>query len=592
MGVGSHVIAALLLALFAAICVGSMPSASPTLDEPLHFTRGAAWWWTGDTRLSWAHPPLANVLAALPSRSHPIVDLRAIEPEWDHADNGALASAIMKADYGEFRRDLFRGRLVMIALAVLFGVYLHVFCARRWGARTAFVALLLYAIHPTVIAHARLVTTDMPVAALSFVTLGELVRYLESRGKLWPLATMALALAAALCTKYSAAFLIPVLGVAGFAFALRGRGRFAAQGFARRMGTFAAHAVFTTLVCVTAVNAAYRFERTGMTVAQILAERPPESELTPEYGDTLLRAVTPLDRLPQGLRVPLPYTYVFGVSTMSTFNESGRSSYFFGFLTSGTPAYFPVLLVLKQPLVMVLLLALGVAAFFRHRASASRVTRLLAYAAAFFVLLAIRSRLNIGVRHVLPAIVILVVLAARAWQRLRRARATNPEPFLAARGLAVLSLGGTLAAYPHYIGYFNLLAGPEALANQISTVGEDWSQDVGDAARIVRAKHLEPLYYNRYGRPGYFELRYFGVEPHEAKCDRRPRTPGWVMLHVSAARRLPSCFHWLGLPGRAPDISVREHIWLFRYGGRRGRPAAPDPEPEDDGAANDVAPPR
>ena len=55
------------LLLFAFAGVLSIARTGPTVDEPNHLTRGVALWQTGDPRLSFAHPPLANALTAIPA---------------------------------------------------------------------------------------------------------------------------------------------------------------------------------------------------------------------------------------------------------------------------------------------------------------------------------------------------------------------------------------------------------------------------------------------------------------------------------------------------------------------------------------------
>ena len=56
----------MILAAQALLLAEAALSDSPVVDEPMHVTRGLVFWATGDTRLSVAHPPLANVLQAIP----------------------------------------------------------------------------------------------------------------------------------------------------------------------------------------------------------------------------------------------------------------------------------------------------------------------------------------------------------------------------------------------------------------------------------------------------------------------------------------------------------------------------------------------
>jgi 4-amino-4-deoxy-L-arabinose transferase-like glycosyltransferase len=564
-----HALAAVVLALYAVVLASSARAESPTVDEPLHLTRGLAWLWTGDTRLSYAHPPLGNVIAALPSATVRDFDFRKEARLFREAEPGELASAFIAADYPAFRARLDDGRLAMIALAALFGAYLYAFVLRLSGPRTALFALFLFAVHPTIAAHARLVTTDAPAAFFAFVALGEFIRYLErpragsrlvdgARAAV-PLVTTAIATGAAVSTKYSALYLVPFLLVVGAWSALLGRGRFAGFGAARRLATFAAHAAFVSALVV---GATYRFQREDMTVAEILAAPEPENPVTRPFHGELLERTTPLPRLPQDLRVPLPYSYVFGVATVGAFAASGRSSYFMGQRTSSVPFYFPVLLVLKQPLVLVLLLAMG--ARERRLGLTSRASRVLVGAAAMFLFFAMVSRLNLGVRHVLPMMPILVVLAARQARRVAVSRAFAPRRFALVVALSVAAVAGFAAAYPHLLGYFNVLAIDARIAHKISVVGEDWGQDAGEAARYAKAHGMTPLYYGAYGRASAAEVEREGLTITAPNCTSPPRRAAWIMLHAANVVRSP-CYRWLGLPEREPDARVNEHVYFYRY---------------------------
>jgi hypothetical protein len=105
----------------------------------------------------------------------------------------------------------------------------------------------------------------------------------------------------------------------------------------------------------------------------------------------------------------------------------GRStSYLLGQLTQdGFPAFFLIALAVKTPLPVIALAVLGFLALVRGRGDADARFRALApvLAAAVFVAAVIRSRHNIGVRHVLPVMPLIAMLAAQgavtAWRAVR-----------------------------------------------------------------------------------------------------------------------------------------------------------------------------
>ena len=61
----SHYLAIVLITLFVVISASSVWQKSTTWDEPFHLTAGVTQLQTGDPRLSFDHPPLAQIIAAI-----------------------------------------------------------------------------------------------------------------------------------------------------------------------------------------------------------------------------------------------------------------------------------------------------------------------------------------------------------------------------------------------------------------------------------------------------------------------------------------------------------------------------------------------
>ena len=68
-----HYLAVVLLMLSFGLALASAVQKSPTMDEQNHIARGAAYLGAGDPRLSIEHPPLVNILSALPA--HALLDI-------------------------------------------------------------------------------------------------------------------------------------------------------------------------------------------------------------------------------------------------------------------------------------------------------------------------------------------------------------------------------------------------------------------------------------------------------------------------------------------------------------------------------------
>ncbi len=557
----AHAIAAGLLALMVALMAIAIVRDSPTCDEPFHMTRGLALWWEGDSRLSYAHPPLANALQAAPgaARGAP-ADISSFSA-WKQTKVPELARQYGTKVYPRAREDMQLGRAVTAALALLLGVYLYVRSLRHGTVRALFV-LGLYALHPIVLAHGHLTTTDLPLTVAFVIAVCEWERFVVT-GRTARLFTAALALGAAMITKFSALILVFVFVLVALYAALRRTGRFSGLTWPRVAAGLARDIAIVFAIVVFVINAAYGFQRTGLTVDRILAEREPLHWVSTRHEGRLLDKSL-LGKLPGGLPVPLPYTYVFGAFSTAAHTRLDHGNYFFGGLHGPSPAYFPVLLVIKSPVGFLLLLGVGASVLRVRRRWPRLQTVALVAAPALYLVLAMKSHVNLGVRHVMPVLPFLVMVAARggAWLGLRSRQAAGVPLRRVAAGAAGLVVAEAIMATPHQLSHFNLLVGPRA-GHWVSMVGEDWGQDIASVGAMLREQGASPVYYERYGDWASAELSHAGVRHQTFRCNKKLPRPAWVVVHAALdVRRRKPC---AALKGGATRVAViNHHIHVYR----------------------------
>lgn len=572
-----HLAACLLLGVMALALLTSIRSESPTTDEPLHLTRGLAFYWAPSRSLSYAHPPLGDALAALPvALTEPKIEVGKLDG-YRERDVDRVARALLTPDYEKRRTWFFQARTSMALLTLALGVYVYSFCRRLWGVPTALAALTFFALHPTLVAHGRLVTTDIPVTAAMFVALAELLAFLIG-GSRWRVLSAGCMTGIALATKYTALTLGPVfvlwLGLAAYL----GIGRFAGRPRGRALGEAVWVLGAIGVLSLAIVNGAYRFEHTGMRMAQILSVPEPQNSITVRYHDRLLEDDRLLRHLPDWLPIPLPYTYVFGLASIGAHVGAGHETVFFGQrLMNGSPFYFPVLLAIKTPLLMLAALGLGLYLIARERARPSLVSLALASFALLLLLIASRTTLNIGVRHVLPMFPVLAVLAGRSAVRLWQSPLWTAMPALAWPALIGLHASGMLWAFPDYLSDFNALVGGKAGGERISIVGEEWGQDMIRLGKVARDHHIDHLYFFPDTFTAKLELARFGVKINPPDC--KNELPSHAFIAVSArdrARNKYDCFGWTR--ARRPLLDVDAHVWIYKTG-REGKPKSKPARP-------------
>ncbi|HEX3851877.1 MAG TPA: hypothetical protein VHW01_12980 [Polyangiaceae bacterium] len=552
---------------------------SPTEDEWAHLVRGISYWQNRDMRVHVQHPPLANAFDAIPTIFEPNNPKTADMATWK---NGyPPAGEYIKVDYARARAQLFECRYMAVLFLVGLAAYAFFFCETFFGWPTAACALLLIAFNPTLLGQARYVATDLPAATMWMIGVGETIRYLSSRSK-WPLFTMPLGLAGAVLVKHNGVILIPLVMLVALVVAVLGRGRFAGQTPGRALLSWFGHFVLAGLIVIFSINAVYKFDRTMLTVAQLLEVPEQKHWTTSGYHGNFLEKRSILPKLPQGLRIPLPHPYLFGLFTIEEHNRRGYPTYFMGKNTQdGELGYFPVLLLVKNPPALIALLGFGLVILWRKRRLSLPSAVLFAISAGFLAVL-MKSNLNMGIRHALPIIPLLSVLGARAFAQL-------PDLLRgawlgSARVVGLSGLLSALSATPHFLSYFNFLAlghGP-----WIAVVGDDWGQDREDFVRFAQAHALEPLYYYPETSTRRIEVQYLGLKFSELGCHTRVPPGAWAAVHTQYAHRWEhSSCAWLR--GLEPTYVINGNINIYHLPSApsahtdSAAPAASDSEPSE-----------
>ena len=469
-----------LLALMGAQMLFVIRQKSITVDEWVLIPAGFYHLTAGDFRPVHEHPPVAKVLGAAP--------LVALGAEAPPVAAGAHDYAYFLGRFEEFWRMnagrldylCFWARVPAVALTLVLGALVFVFARRHWGARAALFAVALFALEPTVLAHGRVVQTDVPSALALLLFAFALYEYLKAPT---PARAACIGGAAgfAAVTKFSMLALGPVLCVALAALFV-----LAPRRGVRRAGV-AGQGLAACVAAVVAVNAGYFFHHA-----------PPEP-----FEEALARSVVTLDlghgplrsALAAGydvLQVVFPPDFVSGVGWQLGHAKAGHPAGLLGdFSQHGRWYYFPTAFALKTPLPVVLLTVAGLAWGLTRlrRAREGRVLVLLIPPALFTLLLAF-STINIGVRYYLPAYPFFFMLAGAMLDDLLRARDARRRALAAA--LAFVSLGWAAAeaarAYPDHMTYMNQLASGAPRWWYLSDSNVEWGDDVRDLALYLRAR--------------------------------------------------------------------------------------------------------
>jgi hypothetical protein len=496
-----------------------------TWDEPAHVAAGMQWLDRGLYTYEPLHPPLARVLVALGPR---LAGIRSA----GHDNVWLEGNSILYAG-GAYHRNLALARLGVLPFFVLACLVVFAWARRAAGTAEAVCAVLLFSTLPPVLAHAGIATTDMAVTATIALALYCLTLWLERPTWLRSLA-LGITLALAVLSKLSALLFLPAALVA-VALCRRGerRGRSARPGPVRttRLRLTYAAALLT-------VWAGYRFAVGPLVAPDAVRPAAPPA------------ALPSLDRLARANVFPAPALFE-GIGQLAAKNRAGHKSYLLGEVrTTGWWYFFPVALAVKTPLPFLLLMGAGLVSVWRGYSGPERRRRLEPGAIALAILLVcLPSRINIGLRHVLPMYPFLAIVAGigvvELW-RAQRARRT-------ARILAVVLVGWQLVtsalAHPDYLAYFNELAGHHPERILVDSDLDD-GQDLDRLADTLRARHIASV---SLAYAGSATVAEHGLPPIHWLEPHRPDT-GWVAASLYSIK-LGS----LNRPG------YDDFAWLERY---------------------------
>ena len=527
----SRLMAILLLWAFFAQAVLAIPHLSLTADEPVYIGAGYAFLHSGDLRLATQaqHPPLMQEIVALPLLLRPGPELDPLAG-WETAEMVRFAPAFVAWYDGQLDEMALMARMPVVLIGLLWAATLFRWAADWFGLWGGIAALTLFAFDPNVLAHTALATNDVGFAAFSLVTVFAATRFL--RRPSWPtLALTGLALGASLSAKSSGFFTALVLAVL-FPLTPLITGERHIRRLAERVGQF----TLVLLLGVLVLWATYGFE------------------CRPLVQD----------------RLPVPLATQWQVwHEMGQHLGTGHTAYLMGEIReTGWRSYYPLAFTLKTPPITLLVLALGLIAALaggprRWLAMAPLWVYLGGYSAATLL-----SRVNIGYRFLLPMLPFGFILAGGLF------RTSAPwwrSPMLRCSawiGLAVAGLVTVVPLHPHYLTYFNFLAGgPSGGHRYLVDSNLDWGQSFKALKSYLDEQAVERvrLSYYTYADPALYGLDYQPLPPAPDAPPILPQrldpAPGVYAIGATTLQGVmvadPDTFDWfrhrepLGRPGTA-----------------------------------------
>jgi 4-amino-4-deoxy-L-arabinose transferase-like glycosyltransferase len=540
---------------------------SLTIDEGLHITSGYSILRTGDYRLIEEHPPLVKMLVALPLL--PVRDLpdpRTL-PGWESnvavTDSVRLVHATQALiySYKPIDRLVVAARVPVALLAVLLGAIVFRWAKDLGREAAGLLALFLLAFDPNILAHASVASTDLGTAFFITLAMYTFWRFLRrpTPGRM-ALAGVTLGLAQA--TKLTGLLLLPAEVLMAVWHLIHNKRK-----------AMVAELAGVLIIAALALWAVYRFE---------------------------------IGHVP-GVPFPVPAaSHAIPWLRLKQHIAGGHAAFLLGQVSStGWWYYFPVAFTLKTPLpTLILLIAAWVVAGARSSATNKNDMLTLGLLPLLYFVSSMANPLNIGYRHLLPMLPFVFIFIGSqisSFKSRHNPRSLAREilnlkehfvtlfprlsisllPYLFVLALLAWNIIGTVRLFPHYLAYFNELAGgSDGGWRYLADSNTDWGQALKDLAAYQRAEGIERV---RLSMFTFMDPAVYGVhyEPLTPMLGNTPAVfpsrfnppPGDYVISATTLQGIPladpEMFDWFRK--REPDAKIGHVMFLYHVQETRPR---------------------
>lgn len=475
----------ILLVMFLLMFFSSLKDTA-TADEPAHIPSGYTYLKYQDYRLNIEHPPVLKAISAVPLvfnnlDKFPKESFEAIQSGFWGAQWGMGVQYLYEAGNSP-ARILLLARLPMMILALVFGFLIYLFAKDLYGKKAGILALIFFVFSPTILAHSRLVTTDVGIAFASFCVIASFGYLLKSDYKKKWIVLTALALGFAFLAKFSAITILPSLALM-FLWDF-----FTEKKFSKKdLINCTKKLIPLSVVFLIATMMVY-------IVYALFMLRMPNEIYSKEISEVFVKNVFNLRTIftegPVFLR-PFFY-YLSGFAYVFHHTTGGHLSYFLGNLSAkGVWYYFPLILLLKTQLVLWIFLLFGLL----HKKFRFNVFEIGMISFIFvYMALSMRGSLNIGIRHVIPILPFIFVFASNAFN-IQFQKYTKYAFYF----LTIIYILPSFIVFPYYISYANIIVPKDQKYKYFGDSNLDWGQDLRRLSEYVERNKIQNIKVDYFG---------------------------------------------------------------------------------------------
>lgn len=488
----------ILLTIFLVLCLLSIRWKTLTYDEPGHYRYGTNILELDSGRFDDSKMPF-SALNAAPRK---------------------ISGILPEGSFKNFLSKVQTGRIVTILFSLATSLVVFTWSRALYGFIPGLFSLVLYIFDPNIIAHSRLITTDIFVTGM--ITLSMFLLWKFTRERNWKNTILsAMAIGVSQLAKYTSLFLYPlsfgVLLIRGFPYWKKLVVTKNRRDFLSSIKTGLLYSIVFIAISVLIINAGFLFNKPFVPLGR--------GDFYSDVFQSLQSKLSQFKEVP----IPLPWPFMSGLDLVSYGERTGEGYgriYLLEELRSGEgfSGYYLLAYLFKVPIATQIIVILAVVVFIigRNKRQFLENELFLVGPIVFFsIYFNFYFRAQIGIRFILvifPFLYIFCGSLLKNWQPL------NSWKRSVVGLLLIYLIGSVLSYFPHYIPYFNELV---------------WDRRL--SYKVLADSNLD------WGQGEYYLTQYLDLHPY---AQFEPSKPVYGEVVVSANRLVgvlgdPERFKWL-----------------------------------------------
>jgi len=448
--------------LFYGACTKSL-----TTDEPVRLVAGLLYLKKQEFSVNIEHPPLTKLLGALIPYISGFCPQETLRPYPSLWEAYLFMMQFIRLNCSHIDFLTITARFFPIVITMFLGFLVYKMAKELYGEIGGLTSLFLFCFEPTFLAHGKLLHTDVG-ASLFYLFYFYALYKVCLRPCLFGFFLLGIVLGLALITKFSMLILVPIHFLVMIFIP-----------FKREWRKFWPALPLMVFIPWLIVCAGYFFKI---------------SRLSGEEASLIAKWLCLPERTFQFIRyipIYLPPDFIRGIDAVWEHNHTGHWAYLLGrYSKMGWWYYFPLALCLKESIPILICFFSGLI-YCLLNLKRDKKDLFIILPIFYYSIFAFSSHINIGIRHYLPVFPFLIIGSGGFCSYLIQKKSYWQIFIIFILIWAALE---TARAFPHYISYFNPIAGGyEGGWKKLSDSNAEWGQDIKALAKYCKKHHIKVL---------------------------------------------------------------------------------------------------